>query len=615
MASFGRTVDVGEYAPVFRNFAQERLALMKAAGLQKHSEPLNIQTLPGSSRMILGGQLGEFHDQIFEPTGPLLAPTRTLGSAVSLFPGFSKHQVDQRTRDFSTGGDRWHGPQDESRLKAIRSGMNTQGEFWRVTGTQSHPTNSLFVLPETKPSFDDLNGMAGYLRMETGNWDSTTAHPNNSLRADQYNIGTLMHDRMIAKANMTSETLNTEGPSKLFTRFKEQGGLPSTRAPGLERPQTDAAIDLNIFGVRRQIPWPHPGVNTYTPGGHILASSVQSKFPVLAKEEGPPKPYDHEYHRLESRGPPPDLPVPSVRDKADGRPWEQEYIRKRMGVSYQYGRAERSDMYRPYGAYLKAMSKKRKRMLFGLPRPQNPFAPYAPVPAPAPGPAPPPVPGAVPGPGGAPAPYGRPPPVNNLPAITPSGAKGPAFAPQNQLYAKPQIPTAPGHSGSGKPLEGTGPPAPPAVFETRVGVGAHTQSDPERAADQRKEQSLTGLHPAYSVKFSTGEPTDAARMKEPDDDEDKPEQVSKTMGSVYARAQSEALASGMPLVSESSSIAGNNAAGSARQVGGAQPSLEDKVNKLLEAQEQKAARRAAKKARSLPAEAETGAKRLVSFLK
>ena len=44
------------------------------------------ESMPGSSRMIMGGQLGSFHSQIFYPAGPLLSPDRTLapGSMTAL---------------------------------------------------------------------------------------------------------------------------------------------------------------------------------------------------------------------------------------------------------------------------------------------------------------------------------------------------------------------------------------------------------------------------------------------------------------------------------------------------------------------------------------------------
>nr|WGH54386.1 MAG: hypothetical protein Ga0209084_100071415 [Lavidaviridae sp.] len=729
MASFGRNVDVGEFAPIFRNFANERLELMKTAGLQEdvesEGEELEAEILPGSSRMILGGQLGEFHSQLFEPTGPLLAPERTLNGR-SLHTGITKDQVKRRVSDFSSGGDKWHGPQDESRMKAIEQRIKyvdpAEGEeFWRVSGTPSHPPNSLAYYPEKGQTFEDVSAAVGYYKMEMGNWDTTKNHPNSS-NGQQYNLSNLMHDRMLAKANMTDQTLNTEGPSKVFSRFQGRSNL-SKRAPGLERPQTDAAVELNAFGVRRQLPWPEPGVNTYTHGGVPLAPSVQAKFPALAEEEGPPKPYDYEYQRLESMAPPPTIPLPSLRNRAAGRPWEQEYLRTRMGVSNQFGRFERGDRYRPYNAYADAMAHKRQRLLFGLPRPENVFRAVDPPPLVRLPVAPPPAPGALPAPGANAANVVVRPPVNQRPAITPSGATGPAFAPQNNLYAaNPRIPQGVGHAGSGMPNHGRGymrahgmhgkggplpehfgqldqsnnslgetlltpswaapisgnialynlargqPNGPPteAQFTERprmlddpqiakmaqeqdylnsgytrdskgnltagkgrpydfskalatvsnpgsftgkgpdVGLGAHQASNAEYEAQEQKEHNLRDLHPTYSVKYSTGERTDPARMKE-SGQEEQPEQAS-ALNNLYATAETEALESGKPLVEQSSTLQGQNVAGERMSGSG----LEQKLDKLLEAQEQKAARRAAKK---LPKAAAEGAKKLVSFLK
>jgi hypothetical protein len=93
--------------------------------------------------------------------------------------------------------------------------------------------------------------------------------------------------------------------------------------------------------------------------------------------------------------------------------------------------------------------------------------------------------------------------------------------------------------------------------------------------------------------------------------EELPEQAS-ALNNLYASAQTEALESGKPLVEQSSTLQGQNVTGDVTRERMSGSGLEQKLDKLLQAQEQKAARRAAKK---LPKAAAEGAKKLVSFLK
>lgn len=589
MASFGRSINVGEYAENFSDLNEERLKLFYEIGqyAKDYNDLSNVkvQALPGSSRMILEGQTGFFHSQLFEPTGPLLAPARTLGTGVTLYEGIDSHFVDVRTRDFSNGGDRWHTPQDESRLKAIRAtlgGNTANGEgFWRVSGTPAHPPNSLRMLPETSP-IDRMtpgdDNIEGYLRMETGLWDTTRAHPNNSMRNQEFNVSDLMHSRMLMKALMPEKTLNTEGESKVMT----QGPDPAQRAPGRERPQNDAAVQLNAFGVIKQLPWPAPGVQTYTAGGVPLAPSVQARYPRLSEEESPPKPYDFEYQRLSNQPKRPSVPVPELPSKDVGRPWEREFLRTRW-----YHRLHRQPR-DPYArdTYDEALRRNRTRTLFGLPNPHNPIGARAPpqpggppaAPAVAPADLPPPGRQAAAFPNGSsvqpPLPARRP-PVNSLPRITPSGATGRAAEAQNNLYGPAQIPNEngnpyPGHSGSGKPHDEPEPFHFKGGDKPSVGVGAHTEADASMRAQAHPQKNL---HPSYTLRYG-GEFTDKAKMKNPDSEEEqeKPEhEVADSMAELYAQAETEALSSGLPLVLPPATTAPGNVSGQRLEGGSKHP--------------------------------------------
>ena len=221
------------------------------------------ESLPGASRMILAGQIGSFHGQIFYPTGPLLSPERTLapGSMSALHSGISMDRVYDITADFQSGGLHWFSPQDEVRMQYMRkllANNNARGYF-QICGTQAHPPNSVQVSPT-----DVRDVEAGYL-MADEPWSRTVDNPENGLRGEQFNVPQMMHDRMLHKAMMPNPLVVTEAPSAVLV-----GAVPweaRDPTPGFDRPQTDASVRATAFGVQRQVPWPKAGMGTMTAGG------------------------------------------------------------------------------------------------------------------------------------------------------------------------------------------------------------------------------------------------------------------------------------------------------------------------------------------------------------
>ena len=221
------------------------------------------ESMPGSSRMIMGGQLGSFHSQIFYPAGPLLSPDRTLapGSMTALHSGIGVDKARNITADFQSGGLHWFSPQDEVRMKYMRDLLdnNEQRGYFQICGTQSHPPNSVHVSPA------DAIEVEGGRMMASQPWSRTVDNPNNGLRGEQYNVPQMMHDRMMHKAMMPNLTVVSEGPSEVMARVTPWEARDPT--PGFDRPQTDASVRATVFGVQREVPWPKAGMNTLTVGG------------------------------------------------------------------------------------------------------------------------------------------------------------------------------------------------------------------------------------------------------------------------------------------------------------------------------------------------------------
>jgi hypothetical protein len=221
------------------------------------------ESMPGSSRMIMGGQLGSFHSQIFYPAGPLLSPDRTLapGSMTALHSGIGVDKARNITADFQSGGLHWFSPQDEVRMKYMRDLLdnNEQRGYFQICGTQSHPPNSVHVSPA------DAIEVEGGRMMASQPWSRTVDNPNNGLRGEQYNVPQMMHDRMMHKAMMPNPTVVSEGPSEVMARVTPWEARDPT--PGFDRPQTDASVRATVFGVQREVPWPKAGMNTLTVGG------------------------------------------------------------------------------------------------------------------------------------------------------------------------------------------------------------------------------------------------------------------------------------------------------------------------------------------------------------
>ena len=224
--------------------------------------------LPGSSRMILGGQLGEFHSQLFYPAG-ILSPERVLsaGSDIGLHTGMYLEQARAITADLGSGGLVWHGPQDETRMKFIREMLNDRSGYFNVNGTPSHPMNSVRLEPT-----DLRNRVAGELMAETP-WSRTVDNPNNGLRGEQFNVSEMMVNRMLKKAMTPNPLVVTEGPSDVLERGPA-GWVPRHPTPGASRPDTDESVRDVVFAVQREVPWPMPGMGTYTNAGVPLSSAI-----------------------------------------------------------------------------------------------------------------------------------------------------------------------------------------------------------------------------------------------------------------------------------------------------------------------------------------------------
>ena len=221
------------------------------------------ESIPGSSRMILGGQLGSFHSQLFYPAGPLMSPDRTLasGSMTALHSGIGVQQARDITADFQSGGLHWFTPQDEVRMQYMRNLLdnNERRGYFQICGTQSHPPNSVQVSPT------DARDVEGGLLMAKEPWSRTVDNPNNGLRGEQFNVPQMMHDRMMHMAMMPNPTVVSEGPSAVMARVTPWDARHPT--PGFDRPQTDASLRATVFGVQREVPWPKAGMNTLTVGG------------------------------------------------------------------------------------------------------------------------------------------------------------------------------------------------------------------------------------------------------------------------------------------------------------------------------------------------------------
>ena len=219
--------------------------------------------------MILGGQLGEFHSQLFYPAG-ILSPERTLakGSDIGLHTGMYLEQARAITADLSSGGLVWHSPQDDTRMRYLREMVNgSRTGYFNVNGTPSHPNNSVRLEPT-----DMRNRIAGEVMAETP-WSRTVDNPNNGLRGEQFNVSEMMANRMLAKAMTPNPLVVTEAPSDVLERGPA-GWVPRDPTPGVSRPDTDESVRDVVFAVQREVPWPMPGIGTYSKGGVPLTSAI-----------------------------------------------------------------------------------------------------------------------------------------------------------------------------------------------------------------------------------------------------------------------------------------------------------------------------------------------------
>ena len=195
------------------------------------------ESIPGSSRMILGGQLGSFHSQLFYPAGPLMSPDRTLasGSMTALHSGIGVQQARDITADFQSGGLHWFTPQDEVRMQYMRNLLdnNERRGYFQICGTQSHPPNSVQVSPT------DARDVEGGLLMAKEPWSRTVDNPNNGLRGEQFNVPQMMHDRMMHMAMMPNPTVVSEGMIKAHQERHTNLRYGEANEPA-KRPLSDA---------------------------------------------------------------------------------------------------------------------------------------------------------------------------------------------------------------------------------------------------------------------------------------------------------------------------------------------------------------------------------------